>query len=343
MLKSKPVSRCRGGLCGQQRYDALSRSMEFGIGRFLCPNGKCRRRFFGFCEATDKLQCRKCGSFAKPYIHPKWRKRQRNNSNSRAKSYTPPLQQDNQMPQLKDVSVGGNIDQNMGLVEKLDTGERLNLGEKLNIGEKLNLEEKLNLGEDLSLGESYTCSVGENLETKDDIISQLGSLQLSSSTELTQGAVDNSDAISQCSYSSIASRSTQSSVTSQRSYASVVSQSSTTSTSSNISNRNQLPQRTPRQPKIRSRPRRRIFNASKAHIPVGGTISTFLTQMDFDVGGEEVDLDYDTDDDEGRVGPCKFECSVCEKEYIVFCRMSDTAECFYCTELNRPLSRVSCI
>ena len=72
VLKSKPVSRCRK--C-QQRYDALPRNKEFGIGRYHCTKPSCGRKFFAKCEATDRLMCRKCKTIvSNPYIHPRWKK-----------------------------------------------------------------------------------------------------------------------------------------------------------------------------------------------------------------------------------------------------------------------------
>ena len=77
VLKSKPVSRCMGGTCGNTQYDALPRDMEFGIGRCLCPKKSCARKFYAYCVASEIIKCRKCKSECKPQIHPKWRKRAR--------------------------------------------------------------------------------------------------------------------------------------------------------------------------------------------------------------------------------------------------------------------------
>lgn len=292
VLRSKPVSRCRGGLCGNQRYDALPRNMEFGIGRFLCPDPQCRRRFFGFCEATDSLQCRKCGSFAKPYIHPKWRRRRKNGLNPAAKSYQP---QQQELPnRFKALKLSGDESK-----------------------PKSSSESAVSLSESSSDGSP----TGD-----DQAISQSSSLAFDLPGDLQQN-IDNSDTLSQCSYSSDASTA---SVTSQRSYADVVSQSSRSTSPV-------TPYRPPKQPKITPRPPRRIFNASKVHEPEGGTISTFLTQVDFEEGGEEVDLDYDSGDDQ-KIGVCKFECSNCSNEYVVHCSMVDTATCRICHQINRPLS-----
>lgn len=298
VLKSKPISRCRGGLCGNQRYDALPRSMEFGVGRFLCPSTQCRRRFFGFCEAMDRLQCRKCGSYAKPYIHPKWRKRRRRSYlNPGAKTFSPHHARQNLPNRFKPLAS-----------EECPSRAAAESG--------------------LSLSQLTL----ENSPINDDVITQSGSLTFDLTSDMASN-MDNSDALSQCSYSSVVSQnsvSSQSSATSQRSYASVVSQTISKS----------LPQKVLRQPKIASRSSQQIFNASKVHQSLGGTISTFLTQMDFEIGGEEVDLDYDNDDHEEKFGNCKFECGNCENEYTVYCRMVDTAECYICHEYNRPLSWV---
>ena len=198
VLKSKPVSRCNQN-CRATRYDALPRSKEFGIGRFKCPNHQCGRKFFARCEATDRLECRKCRSSAKPYIHPKWRKRERKSQlNPRANSFNPQ--------------------------DRRDFGRRTR-------------EEE------------------------------------------------------------------------------------------------------PRQPQTRSRIRPRIFNPSEVHVSTGSTVSTFLSQVDFENEGEGVDLDYDYEDDEEVASPCRFECFECDNKYTVKCRMIDTAKCFECQEVNKPMGR----
>lgn len=86
------------------------------------------------------------------------------------------------------------------------------------------------------------------------------------------------------------------------------------------------------------KPRKKIFNASKRHIPTGGTMSTFLSQIDYENerSGMEVDLDYDSDDDEEKVGVCKLECD-CRNEYTVVLRMMDKADCHRCGRTNNPL------
>ncbi len=90
VLKSKPVSRCRTGKCGSTRYDALPRNKEFGIGRFVCPSEGCGKVFYGYCEATERLKCWRCGALAKPHIHPKWKKRGRKRGlNAGAKPFSP--------------------------------------------------------------------------------------------------------------------------------------------------------------------------------------------------------------------------------------------------------------
>ena len=87
VLKSKPVSQCTRRRCGNKRYDALPREKEFGIGQFLCPNTECNHEFFGYCEAIDSLQCKKCWAFVKPYIHPKWKKKQKQYLEPQHKQY----------------------------------------------------------------------------------------------------------------------------------------------------------------------------------------------------------------------------------------------------------------
>ena len=83
----KPVSRCRGGKCNAQRYDALPLNEEFGIGQYHCS--KCNREFYAHCEFTDVLHCRKCKvPCDKPIIHPIWKKRVRE-LNPEAKPFQP--------------------------------------------------------------------------------------------------------------------------------------------------------------------------------------------------------------------------------------------------------------
>ena len=336
VLSSKPVSRCRGEKCGHQRYNALPRSMEFGIGRFLCPNGLCGRRFFGYCEAKDRLQCRKCGSHARPYIHPKWRKRRTVGPrlDPSAKAFYP---RQTTPPALYNTT--NNSSQHAlpprlssGVVERRSARPRAaRLTRPLS---RLSLEGGGSGGGGGREGSGGGVSRGGVV----DLICKSHSLETDSAS-----SVVTNDIVSQC--SSTTSLQSCSSFTSQRSYASVVSQSTSTATITSGSNspRNSLihSPHSPRQPKVQPRPRRRIFNASSVHQPTGGTISTFLTQLDFEVVGEEVDLDYDSDDHEDKVGPCRFECSSCEKEYVVVCRMADTARCYSCRQVNRPLSWVT--
>ena len=66
--RTKPVSRCRK--CNE-RYDALPRDKEFGIGRYLCT--ECGHSFNKKCTATDTFFCYNCKSEVRtPYIHPKF-------------------------------------------------------------------------------------------------------------------------------------------------------------------------------------------------------------------------------------------------------------------------------
>ena len=67
--RTKPVSSCR--IC-HVRYDALSRSKEFGIGRYICLN--CDHTFFARCEATEKHICLHCDKLTgPPYISPRFK------------------------------------------------------------------------------------------------------------------------------------------------------------------------------------------------------------------------------------------------------------------------------
>ena len=226
MLKNKTVSRCRGDFCHYQRYDALPKEKEFGIGRFLCPNQSCKREFYGYCEATDIKKCRKCGTDAKPYIHPKWIKRSRKKQQQRklnpnAQTFRPasPARPKDAGPVFYPISeLGGN----------LPPMEDLHLG---------------------SPPPPYTAT---------------------------------SPLVPPTSY------------------------------------------------------KRRIFNPSLPHISTGSTISTFISQCDFDRNGIEVDLDYDPEVDDAAVGACSFKCS-CNNEFTVLCRMMDQAECFQCHSLISPL------
>ena len=110
VLKTKPVSRCKGSLCDNQRYDALPREREFGIGRFICPNKSCNREFYGHCQATDMLACRKCGMLSKPHIHPKWIKRARKRRlqqralNPDARTFKPTQRTEDAGPQFYPIS-----------------------------------------------------------------------------------------------------------------------------------------------------------------------------------------------------------------------------------------------
>jgi len=223
VLKTKKVSRCIGGVCSNQRYEALPREKEFGIGRFLCPN--CEREFYGYCEAMDKKKCRKCGTNASPpHIHPKWIKRVRKrrqqqrklNPNAEIFTHAPPTRALGAGPQFYPVS------------------------------------------------------------EFDDDLSSFEALNVSSPPPPYEAQ--------------------------------------------------------PTLPK-----RRTIFNPSLPHLSTGSTISTFLSQCEFEKNGEEVDLDYDEEVDEAAVGACSFECKVCNNEYTVLCRMMDQAECFQCHSVNNPL------
>lgn len=235
VLKSKPVSRCRGGMCGNTRYDALPREKEFGIGRCLCPKESCGREFYAYCEASETLKCRKCKSDCKPLIHPKWRKRAWQRLNPGASPFRPGRSRSTSQEDLGPhfVPVGASNE-----------------------------------------GTQYASP-----HRGDGIVGGMAAMNMYD--EPHRGA--------------------------------------------------------PSPPPVRRpRKKRKIFNFSKSHTPTGGTMSTFLSQVDFGRNGEEVDLDYDSDDDDEKVGVCKFECD-CGNEYTVKVRMMDRAKCRRCGRINSPL------
>lgn len=244
VLKSKPVSRCRGGKCGKRRYQALPREKEFGIGRCLCPNEACGREFYAYCEASEILNCRKCRSECKPLVHPKWRKRARQRLNPHAKAFTP--------------------------------GRRSRSTSREDLGPHFYPASQ-------SSNEGIPHAPPHWVDTMVDGFSAMGINDRSPRNEHPRGRAQPS---------------------------------------------------TP--PARRPRRRRKIFNASDEHVPTGGTVSTFLTQMDFEMSGMEVDLDYDSDDDDEKVGVCKLECD-CGNEYTVVMRMLDRAKCYRCDRVNNPL------
>lgn len=307
VLRSKPVSRCKGGVCGNLRYDALPRCKEFGIGRFLCPNPHCGRRFFGYCEATDILRCRKCGTPSMPYIHPKWRKSRPQSLNPKARSFYPiaRYEKEDSIPDIGQLNIDNDL-----------------LPHKPLLPNPPALIPPSSSDEDASedsVSESGVSEVDsteadiDDAEAGGDAISQASSDWLMPSTRSTATLSDSDDdsSIAQCSsYSSVLQRGLKDKKTPSTVYT-----------------------------EIKSQPyKRRIFNASKVHEPIGGTISTFLTQMDFQITGKDVILDYDGDVDDDKVGACKFECAKCENDYMVICRMQDTAECFNCHTSNSPLN-----
>lgn len=310
VLRTKPVSRCNGGKCGNQRYDALPRSKEFGIGRFICPGVHCGRRFFGHCEATTLLRCRKCGSYAMPYIHPKWRKRKANRNYTKPRaSYSHFKQQNrNPLPELSCLSLA-----NVRSLKSLHAPESVALSQS-SVSETI----------EHSILSTSVLDLGGDC---DDNLSQCSSSSQQSNWFIpsirSTCTVSDSDSVSQCSYSSVVQRGLTNG-SSSRSVSSV---------------RPPPAPQHPVQPVIKPpHEKKRIFNASKIHLPAGGTISTFLTQIDFEIAGEEVVLDYDNDEHEETVGLCKFECLHCENEYTVICRIGDTAECYNCHVINRPLN-----
>ena len=69
VLRTKPVSDC---LSCHVRYDALERSREFGIGRFVCLT--CNHCFYAWCTASDEQVCFKCVDFVgPPFISPRFK------------------------------------------------------------------------------------------------------------------------------------------------------------------------------------------------------------------------------------------------------------------------------
>ena len=254
VLKTKPVSRCRGsGGCGSIRYDALPRDKEFGIGRCICPNTRCKRKFYAYCEATDELECRKCGTPSKPYIHPRWRKRRRGaRLNAGAKPFRPrPNYRDRDLQPAQFRSQEGSMESLGPTFYPATQGGAVYFGG------------------------------GGGIRS---IEGSLAGLSLSEDETPPQ------------------------------------------------------PPPPQRQPRPRRKPR--IFNASQPHESDGNTMTTFLTQVDFEKTGEEVALDYDSDDDDEKIGACNFECfdSDCEHEYVSLVRMKDMAPCYKCGRMNRPLS-----
>lgn len=266
VLKSKPVSRCRNGACRNTRYDALPRNKEFGIGRFICPNDDCKKEFYGFCQATDKLKCRKCKTLAKPHIHPKWRKRERKSDlNAGAKPFYPRSggrscfggrQQQDFGPKFEPTSSGG-------------------------------------------YGAGYGGAGYQQGPPSDDTGQYFHAY--------SSGGEDNS----------------QPPLHEQFAGMGLGDQARPRSAGSERSGRSSGP--------------RKIFNASKKHEPEGGTESTFLSQFDFDANFVGVDVAYDIDDHDEKVGVCNFECD-CGNTFICTVRMMDQAECYECGEWNDPSS-----
>ena len=67
-LRTKAVSECTKCYV---LYDALERSREFGIGRFICI--MCDHNFYAWCTAVDKLRCFMCHELiGPPYINPRF-------------------------------------------------------------------------------------------------------------------------------------------------------------------------------------------------------------------------------------------------------------------------------
>lgn len=268
VLKSKPVSRCKGKECGNARYDALPRDKEFGIGRCLCSNELCGREFYAYCEASETLKCRKCKSDCKPLIHPMWRRRARKALNPDAKPFTPPNRR-SQQSSYEDLGPTGPHFMPMSQASDDDDLQYDWGGYDLLSGFS-----------DMDLGGGGGGGGGAS-----------GGARRGGPLARGGGSGDRGAA------------------------------------------RGSPPTAARKQKKEK----RRIFNASSVHDPSGGTVSTFLSQVDFDDGnGTEVDLDYDSDDDDEKVGVCKLECD-CGNEYTVVMKMVNQAKCHHCGRINNPL------
>ena len=247
VLKSKPVSRCTGKKCGNKRYDALPREKEFGIGRFVCPNIECNRIFFGYCEAMDSLRCKKCWTFVKPYIHPKWKKRSRLNPDTKPfqphprRHYQSTTDSDDLGPKFVTMSMAYDIHQ---------------------------YPTQFSLSQ-----ESLLDSDKQPIQEADQYLSQ----------------------------------GTQSSLSQESLPDSILSGSSH--------------QPAPKQPEITARKKPKPFNPSRVHVPTGGTVSTFLSQINFEKEGEYVDLDYDDDDDDEKARPSRFECDCGKNLQLSGCKI----------------------
>ena len=258
VIKTNPVSRCKGGKCGQQRYDALPRFLEFGIGRCVCPNENCDFEFYVRCEASRIFKCCKCKTECKPYIHPIWKKKKKKRKNKKNKK-SQDAASSHEMP---------------------PAGEHRRPPTDFSPHQVMPLQ---------------SCPPGGAALVDDNIHAPFSDLAVS-------------DATAPVPYHPEAAP--------------------------------------PPRKSRRKKPKREIFNVSEIHEPTGGTVSTFLTQVDFDEIAEEVDLEYESgsdsgsdfnsDDDVEKVGACKFKCN-CGNEYTVICRKMDTAPCYACRNENSPL------
>jgi hypothetical protein len=264
--------------------------------------------FFGYCEAVDILRCRKCGTPSTPYIHPKWRK-SRAGLNPRAKTFYPQHKNNN----------NNNSNNNKVPLPAIDEHSETPSGHKIwDDPDEIPLPSIGCLSfDDVPIEEAESLSICSTIDTVD--------------VDVTKAADDGEiiDNLSQASSDWL--------VPDTRSTATLSSEDSDDDTLSQCSSiSSEAAAQNEGTPTLADR--RRIFNASKVHEPTGGTVSTFLTQLDFNVTGVDVVLDYDVDTDEGKVGVCKFECAECENEYTVICRLQDTAECFNCHTSNKPLN-----
>lgn len=272
VLKSKLVSRCKQGACGNERYDALPRDKEFGIGRCLCPNESCGREFYAYCEASETLVCRKCKSKCRPLIHPKWRKRGKLNPN--AQPFIPGR-------------------------HRSRSGSRENIGPTGPVFMPVSQMDD----DGYSMVSKFS---GLNIRDRQNASAREGASAVGRASR--GGGGGGASAMGDTSRGGNSARGGDA--------------------RGGDSRRGNPPRKG----------KRRIFNASKKHTPTGGTMSTFLSQIDFDdeMNGEEVVLDYGSDDDEEKVGVCKLECD-CGHEYTVTLRMMDQAICHRCGKKNNPL------
>ena len=259
VIKINPVSRCKGGKCGQQRYNALSRDKEFGIGRCVCPNENCDFEFYVRCEASRIFKCCKCRTECKPYVHPIWKKKKKKRKNKKNKK-SQDAASSHEMP---------------------PAGEHRRPPTDFSPHQVMPLQ---------------SCPPGGAALVDDNIQAPFSDLAISDDTAPVPYHPEAAP---------------------------------------------------PPRKSRRKKPKREIFNVSEIHEPTGGTVSTFLTQIDFERNAKEVPLEYESgsdfssDDDDGSVPHArKFRCD-CGNEYTVVCRKIDTAPCYDCERINSPFRRAA--